>query len=33
MVIKENFSANAGEAAQHMHFYDDGLFIGQFGEA
>jgi len=23
----------SGEAAQHMHFYDDGLFIGQFGEA
>lgn len=28
----EFFRGN-GEAAQHMHFYDDGLFIGQFGEA
>ncbi len=22
---------NGGQAGQHMHFYDDGLFIGQFG--
>jgi hypothetical protein len=27
------FFRNAGQAAQHMHFYDDGLFVGQFGEA
>ncbi|WP_173809428.1 malectin domain-containing carbohydrate-binding protein [Hymenobacter caeli] len=24
---------NYAEACQHMHFYDDGLFIGQFGES
>ena len=28
----ERFRGN-GEASQHMHFYDDGLFVGQFGEA
>ncbi len=28
----EFFRGN-GEAAQNMHFYDDGLFVGQFGEA
>ena len=27
------FFRNAGQASQHMHFYDDGLFVGQFGEA
>ncbi len=27
------FFRGAGEAGQHMHFYDDGLFVGQFGEA
>jgi hypothetical protein len=27
------FFRSSGEAAQHMHFYDDGLFVGQFGEA
>jgi len=28
----ENFRGE-GQAAQMMHFYDDGLFVGQFGEA
>ena len=28
----EFFRGN-GEAAQNMHYYDDGLFVGQFGEA
>ncbi len=28
----ENFR-NQGEAAQHFHYYDDGLFVSQFGEA
>jgi hypothetical protein len=27
------FFRSQGEASQHMHFYDDGLFVGQFGEA
>lgn len=27
------FFRNQGQASQHMHFYDDGLFVGQFGEA
>jgi len=27
------FFRSEGQAAQHMHFYDDGLFVGQFGEA
>jgi hypothetical protein len=27
------FFRNEGQASQHMHFYDDGLFVGQFGEA
>jgi hypothetical protein len=27
------FFRGEGEAAQNMHFYDDGLFVGQFGEA
>jgi hypothetical protein len=27
------FFRNEGEAAQNMHYYDDGLFVGQFGEA
>jgi predicted Zn-dependent protease len=27
------FFRNQGQAGQHMHFYDDGLFVGQFGEA
>jgi hypothetical protein len=26
------FFRHAGQASQTMHFYDDGLFIGQFGE-
>jgi hypothetical protein len=26
------FFRNQGQAAQNMHFYDDGLFVGQFGE-
>ena len=26
------FFRDQGQAAQHMHFYDDGLFVGQFGE-
>jgi len=28
----ENYQGG-GQAAQNMHFYDDGLFVGQFGEA
>ena len=27
------FFRGEGEACQNMHFYDDGLFVGQFGEA
>jgi hypothetical protein len=27
------FFRNEGQASQHMHFLDDGLFVGQFGEA
>jgi len=27
------FFRSAGEACQAMHYYDDGLFIGEFGEA
>ena len=27
------FFRGQGQAAQNMHFYDDGLFVGQFGEA
>lgn len=27
------FFRGEGQASQHMHFYDDGLFVGQFGEA
>jgi hypothetical protein len=27
------FFRSQGQAAQNMHFYDDGLFVGQFGEA
>jgi hypothetical protein len=27
------FFRHQGEASQHMHFYDDGLFVGEFGEA
>jgi len=27
------FFRHAGQAGQSMHFYDDGLFVGQFGEA
>jgi len=27
------FFRNQGQAGQIMHFYDDGLFVGQFGEA
>ncbi|MGA2247314.1 MAG: hypothetical protein ABSH48_20170, partial [Verrucomicrobiota bacterium] len=27
------FFRGQGEASQHMHYYDDGLFVGQFGEA
>lgn len=27
------FFRNEGQASQHMHFRDDGLFVGQFGEA
>ncbi len=27
------FFRSEGEACQNMHFYDDGLFVGQFGEA
>jgi FlgD Ig-like domain len=27
------FFRSEGQAGQHMHFYDDGLFVGQFGEA
>ena len=27
------FFRSAGQAGQTMHFYDDGLFVGQFGEA
>jgi hypothetical protein len=27
------FFRGQSEAGQHMHFYDDGLFVGQFGEA
>lgn len=27
------FFRSQGQACQHMHFYDDGLFVGQFGEA
>jgi hypothetical protein len=26
------FFRSQGQAGQHMHFYDDGLFVGQFGE-
>jgi hypothetical protein len=26
------FFRNEGQASQHMHFYDNGLFVGQFGE-
>jgi hypothetical protein len=27
------FFRGEGQASQNMHFYDDGLFVGQFGEA
>jgi hypothetical protein len=27
------FFRGQGEASQHMHYYDDGLFVGEFGEA
>jgi hypothetical protein len=27
------FFRGQGQASQHMHFYDNGLFLGQFGEA
>ncbi len=27
------FFRNQGQAGQNMHFYDDGLFVGQFGES
>jgi hypothetical protein len=27
------FFRSSGQASQTMHFYDDGLFVGQFGEA
>ena len=27
------FFRGAGQACQNMHYYDDGLFVGQFGEA
>jgi hypothetical protein len=27
------FFRSEGQASQHMHYYDDGLFVGQFGEA
>ena len=27
------FFRSQGQACQNMHFYDDGLFVGQFGEA
>ena len=27
------FFRSEGQASQHMHFYDDGLFVGQYGEA
>jgi hypothetical protein len=27
------FFRSQGQASQHMHYYDDGLFVGQFGEA
>ena len=27
------FFRGQGEAGQHFHFYDDGLFVGQFGES
>jgi FlgD Ig-like domain len=27
------FFRSQGQAGQHFHYYDDGLFIGQFGEA
>jgi hypothetical protein len=27
------FFRHQGQASQHMHFYDDGLFVGEFGEA
>jgi FlgD Ig-like domain len=27
------FFRNSGQAAQYMHYYDDGLFVGQFGES
>ena len=31
--VGENFRGKQGQACQNMHFYDDGLFIGQFGES